>query len=172
MSIKNTIAKIIRSDFKQMQGSRSVEETDTLLCHTLSEHFLKADLPLGDQIKVSQPTCPHAVSRQGVLMGKKRKPHGFMGPLQSLQQCIAGAGFQRGPVPLWLLVGAETGLGPQWVDGGDYPKGSELTCLPVGPAACREILKERHELVAVSTCYVCSSISWQMLSVKLLPGHG
>lgn len=52
MSIKNTIARIIRSDFKQMRGSRSVEETDTLLCHTLSEQFLKADLPLGDRTKV------------------------------------------------------------------------------------------------------------------------
>ena len=43
-------------------------------------------------------------------MGKKSKTHGFMGPLQSLQQRMAGAGFQRGPVPLWLMVGANTGV--------------------------------------------------------------
>lgn len=36
MSIKNTIARIIRSDFKQMQGSRSAEEVDALLCYFLS----------------------------------------------------------------------------------------------------------------------------------------
>lgn len=42
MSIKNTIARIIRSDFKQMQGSRFFEETDKLLCHTLSEQCLKS----------------------------------------------------------------------------------------------------------------------------------
>lgn len=119
-----------------MQGSRSVEEIDTLLCHTLSEQFLKADLRFEDKTKVFQPTCPQAVSSQGALMGNKSKTHGFMGTLQSLQQCMAGVGFQRGPVPLWLMVGADTGLGPQWVGGGDYPEGSELTCLPMGPAAC------------------------------------
>lgn len=142
MSIKNTIARIIRSDFKQIQGSKSVEETDTLLCHTLSEQFLKADLPLGDQNKVFQPACPQAVSSQGVLIGEKSKPHGFMGPLQSLQQGMAGAGFQRGPVPLWLMVGANTGLGPQWGGGEGYHEGSELTCLPMGPTGQGEFKGE------------------------------
>lgn len=51
-------------------------------------------------------------------MGKKSKTCGFMGPLQSLQQRTAGAGFLRGFVPLRLMVGADTGLGPQWVGGG------------------------------------------------------
>jgi len=79
MSIKNTIARIIRSDFKQMQGNRYIEETDTLLCHNLSEQFLKADLPLGDQTKVFQRACPQAVSSQAVPMGKKAKPRGLWG---------------------------------------------------------------------------------------------
>lgn len=55
MSIKNTIARIIRSDFKQMQGNSSVQEIDILLCHTLSEQFLKNDLPFGDETKAFQP---------------------------------------------------------------------------------------------------------------------
>lgn len=59
-----------------------------------------------------------------------------MGTLQILQQCMAGEGFLRSLVPLWLMVGADTGLGSQWVGGGDYPEGNELTCLPTGLAAC------------------------------------
>lgn len=55
MSIKNTIARIIRSDFKQMQGSSFVEERYLVMSFSLNSSFLKADLALGDQTKVLQP---------------------------------------------------------------------------------------------------------------------
>lgn len=56
---------------------------------------------------------PKAVSGQGVLVGKKSKPHSFMGPLQSLQQGIAGAGL----APLGLKIGANREMGPERVWG-------------------------------------------------------
>lgn len=83
MSIKNTIARIIRSDFKQTQGNSSVQEIDTLLCHTLAKQSLKNDLPLETKPRLFNPK---ALGDQGVLEGKKSKPHSLMGPLQSLQQ--------------------------------------------------------------------------------------
>lgn len=52
---------------------------------------------------------PKAVSSQGVLEGKKTKPHSFMGPLQSFQQGMAGAGL----VPLWLKIDANKGTGAE-----------------------------------------------------------
>lgn len=48
---------------------------------------------------------PKAVSSQGVLVGKKSKPHSFMGPLQSLQLGMV--------VPLWVKKGANKGTGAE-----------------------------------------------------------
>lgn len=89
MSIKNTIAGIIRSDFKQMQGNRSVQEIDTLLCHTLSEQFLKNDLPFGDETKAFQPkSCEWPRSSSGE---EKQTPQFYGAP----PELTAGYGWCR-----------------------------------------------------------------------------
>lgn len=103
MSIKNTIARIIRSDFKQMQGNSSVQEIDTLLCHTSSEQLFKKDLPFGDETKAFQPkSCEEPRSSSGE---KKQTPQ-FYGAFPELTALC-----------LWLKMGANEGMGPERVWG-------------------------------------------------------